>query len=327
MAKKPASKQDEKNNKEAFLKAAKGASKTWAKARKVDPGESMGQPEMEDGQYIAHHHKFTYGAKDGKAWASWTFNVAEGDNKGDKPNKFYALDRDVSMEQLSKDLQRGGFDIADLELADLPGIADELNDADPKATFKITVKNNEGTGKDKKGKKVTKKYLNLYVDKVIEDYEAEESDDEEDGEEDDTEETSEIEKGSTVTHKPKGAKKPLTYTVIKVGDDTLDLKDEEGNKLKGVPTDKCELVEDEEEDEDEDEEEDDKEDEEDEDEDPEKGNAVSYKAKGKKKATEWTVTKVDAKKRTCSLKNEDGDKVDGVSFDDVELVFEEDDEE
>lgn len=285
-------KKSEEQNKADFLKASKSGAKIWKQKRTVDPGQGFSQPELDDGQYIARHSKMTVGTTKAKLpYVSWTFVIAEGEDKGKRPNKFYNLDKEVGMEQLSKDLQRAGFDIADLELSEIPGLADEMNEDKP--YLRISVKNNEAEVKDPKtGKKVTKTFLNIFVDSLLEDYEPEDDEEEEEEKEEDTKKGKKSKKDEDEDEKPKGKGKGKK-------------KDEE-----------------------EEEEEEDEEDEEEEDDGiPEKGDAVLYKPKGKKKATEFTVTKVNTKAETCDLKNEDGDVHKGVAFDAVEIQFADDEEE
>lgn len=214
--------------------------------------------------------------------------IKNGDRKGEKWEQTIA----DCLEEIARDLKGFNVETDDLEIADLPSVADDLADSQP--ACRVEVKESK-TG-----------YLNVRIGKPVEDEdlpsiedvlpEGDDSSDDDDDDDDEDDDKPAPKKGGKVLPK---SKKPT--------------KDE----------DEDEDDEDEESDEDDDEDEpgdDDSDDDEDEDDDetpdempPAKGETVKAKPKGTQKPESYEVVTTNKSARTCTLKR----KKDGKTFKDV----------
>ncbi len=256
--------------KDAFLAKAGKFKKSFKEARKVDPGQSFSNPELPDGSYTCRLSGVNMGVseKTQAPYVSFQFKIVKGKFKGESPSVFHNLKDESKLEWLVKDCKRLLPEIDEkewggIELEDLIEKLEEIGNP----YVKLDVKNKEykaQTGPNK-GKMVNG--MNVYVGKVLEDYEEEdETDDEE--ETTDEEETSDEE-------------------------ETDEDGDAETEEEAGDP-------------------------------DPEKGSVVLFKAPKSRKATEYTVIKANPKTRQADIRNDEGVKHTGISFDELTLVFEDD---
>ena len=270
------------DSKADFMKKMGKYKKAYKEARTVDAGGSFSTPEMEDGSYEAKLTSVKAGVdKSDVPYVSLQFVVTKGPAKGERPSIYHGMRNEDSIEYLVKDCKRLGIETDEMELDETIDALLEL--ASEKPLVKIDVKNNEykATKGPNKGKKVNA--LNVYVGKILQ--ESEEVDDDDDEEEDDD-----------VENEDEG-----TDDGEEDSDDTDDGDSES--------------------DEDDSEDDEDEDDDDDEDVTPEKGNLVKHKAKGSRKATEFTVTKVNSKASTVDLKDAKGKTIKGVPFDAVEIVY------
>lgn len=213
--------------------------------------------------------------------------IKNGDRKGEKWEQTIA----DCLEEIARDLKGFNVETDDLEIADLPSVADDLADSQP--ACRVEVKESK-TG-----------YLNVRIGKPVEDEdlpsiedvlpEGDDSSDDDDDDDDDDDEPA-PKKGGKV---PPKSKKPA-----KDEDEDEDDEDEESdeNDDEDEPGD------------------DDSDDDEDEDEDevpdempPAKGETVKAKPKGTQKPESYEVVTTNKSARTCTLKR----KKDGKTFKDV----------
>lgn len=270
--------------KEAFLKKASKFKKDYKEARKADAGGSFETPVMADGSYVTKWTSMNCGAtKTDDPYVSFNFLVVDGKNKGDRPSIFHNLSSPEKLEYFVKDVKRLGVECDEMELGDTIEALEAA--VAEKPYVKIDVKNKEYKAKAGPNKGKLVKSLNVYVSKVLEDYDPDaEDEDENEGAdeepEDDEEEAADGEEGD---------------------DEESDDDSEESEDGDEADEDDVE-----------------------EDAVPEKGNAVLYKPKGSRKAIEFTVIKVNAKTETVDLKGDDGKTHKAVPFASVELVLEDD---
>jgi hypothetical protein len=214
--------------------------------------------------------------------------IKNGDRKGEK----WEQTVEDCLEEIARDLKGFSVETDELEIADLPSVADDLADEQP--ACRVEVK------ESKSG------YLNVRIGKPVEDDDLPkiedvmpEGNDDSDDDEDDEDEAPAKSKGKS---SPK-SKKPVKD---EDEDDDGDEEDEEESDS------------DEDEDEDEPGDDDDSDDEDEEDEVPDvmppaKGETVTAKPKGTQKAEKHEVLTVNKTAQTCTLKR----KRDGKTFKDV----------
>jgi len=146
-----------------FLEAAKKMDKTWAAARSGK--RSFAKAELKDGIYNAQVVKANVGTFKSKnkgggvvPFLSIRF-ICVKDNKdktavGQEPEMMFTFDAAdpektaKAMIRLAQNVQSLGFDTSDLNIGDLPALAEELTKDKP--TCKLSAKNNNG-------------FLNVYV--------------------------------------------------------------------------------------------------------------------------------------------------------------------
>lgn len=151
----------------------KKANKSWKK--EAAAGKSLGANDIDDGFYIVRWLKGLIEKGDSGLRLKITTKVLDGESKdgvdytGKKIVKSDGLEGDQSLQYLAKMLSRLGIDPEECDLTDLPEILVELNESKP--VMKIQVKT--------KGD-----FQNVYINKLVEDYEDEDGEDEEDEEED-----------------------------------------------------------------------------------------------------------------------------------------------
>ncbi len=278
-------KEESLKGKEAFLKKAAKYKKSFLKARKVEASTGFETPELDDGAYITKLTSVNFGVtKAGDPYISLNFKIVTGKNKNDRPSIFHNISNDEKLEYLVRDCKRLGIEADDMELEDMIGALEELLADGAEVYVKIDAKNKEW--KNPKTKKKESR-LNIYINKLLEDYDPDaeaEADDDEDADEGDEDEAEGTASGED-------------------DDDDSDEGDSEES-----------------EDADED-------DEPEEDVIPEKGNVVKYKPKGSRKALEFTVTKVNTKTETVDLKDDDGKAHKAVPFSAIEIIFSDDEDE
>jgi hypothetical protein len=197
------------------------------------------------------------------------------------------------------EMRKLGLETEDAELENMEEMASDLKEAAPYFRFSTTQS------------AATAQFPNPRVwenwNGVLEDYEPEDND-EVDEEDDDEEEVEEKPTKSSKGRKPKAA--------------VVEEESEEESETEEEDDDEENDDEESEEESDDDDDNDDNDDDDDDDEEeetivPEKGDECEYKEKGKRKPVTVTVTAVNEKKETCSVKDEAGKLHKEVSFDDL----------
>lgn len=262
-----------------FMKALKSKKAAYKKFKKAKKGGNFETSDIPDGTYECRWSaKCGVSQKSSEPYVSLNWVVTKGKYKGEKGNRYFDLGKDEQWEWLSSMLQ-SLLDEDTSGLGDDPeGIKDwidQVNDVHPLTETNIK-RSDDG------------RFLNAYVQALLEDEEGDEEDDEE--EEGDEEEYEE--------------------------------EDEEESDEEEEESDEEEYEEEDEEESEEDEEyEEDGEEEEEEEIEIAKGDEVSYKPPKSRKTWNCTVTRVNKTKRTCALESEDGEKTfKDVSWDDVETA-------
>lgn len=248
------------------------------------------------------------------AW-TWEFPELEG-KKGAHSGKKYkkapqvtvhtGLETDKNLAFLKKDL---GVLLPEVEL-------DELDLADDLEQLLKELTTNQPTCSGRVGISDDKQWQNVWPNELADGGSGDDEDEDEDEDEDSDEDEDEDDDSDSDDDED--------------DDEDEDEKPAKRGKKGGKKSEKEEDEDDEEEEEDDDEDEDSEEDEEeDEDEEPEieKGSKVLYTPPKGKKQLEYTVIKVDAKKKTAILKDSKGKKLDApVKLKVLELVAEEEED-
>jgi hypothetical protein len=323
-----------------FLNAAKRLREAWNKARKVkDSGGAANTRkiievlDLGDGDrlnIVARLHEVRCGKdKKNNPYVSFAFTGTRGKSKGLKFDIFRGLGErkfksgdtvsaEEAMERLFVDLQRLDYDTDGLELdEEFFDILDELTKEKPLVQLSV----------GRSGE-----FVNTYLNKRLEaDGEPETSetteeagDDDEDGpdvpadEEDDDDGDSEADDDSA-DDQPVSARGRKAAAGAGKG--------AAGAEKRGAPVDPDDDDDDDSDDSDSDDDDDDADDsgESEESEDPAKDDAVMYQPKGSKSPVECQVVSVNKAARTASVRRlEDGKEFKGVSWDKLEVIFEED---
>lgn len=274
-----------KGRDKAVQAAINKGKKAWKDARNTKPGGSdFSAPKLK--KYGTHKCKWdgAYGTdKNERLYATLTWTILSGADKGKSHNKYYAIQNDDDPEKALKAMSRlaadvqvlTGVDTSEDDFEDVSSLFDLIDDIHKDNPVAMTDIKENG------------EYLNVFINELVEDEDDDEEEDDSDEEEEDEEE-----------EKPKrGAKKATTSSGGKGG---------KGGK-KSSKSDEDD-DDDEEEEEDEEESDDDDEEEEDEIQEPEKGDTVSYKPPRAKKAVTCEVKTVNKRAQTCKLVSEDGEK-------------------
>lgn len=156
----------------AFLDAAQAVEKTWKEARKVQ-GNGGGFPDIDEGTFTATLTGASFGAFAGKEegkgrnkkvgkptpWFRLAYTISDGPHANKVPFELYRFgdDSQMTMEIFCQQLQRLGYETSELELKDLPELAEALlND---KPACQIRVKKNVGQNGNT--------YWHVYVNKQL----------------------------------------------------------------------------------------------------------------------------------------------------------------
>lgn len=251
----------------------------------------------EPGVYTTKLTKLDIGkSQAGNARAMWYFKITEHDEyEGEVISKLSMLDDEDRISYFLSDLARFGYDPADIEPGDLAKIAAELNKLKPEVVVRVK----PWESGDKSG-------VNVYINKVVEDDEADEDDDDGDDEVE-VDEDEEIEEEDEE---------------IEEEEDGEDEEEEEEDDDDGEEEEEDEDADEEEEDEDEDEEDEDEEDEGEEDDDDEidydVGSRIEFKS-GRGTAT-GTIKKMQ--RSQAVVKHDRTGALVKVPFDKIEYVLE-----
>ena len=277
-----------------FLKKLGKAKKAFSKARSVKAGGND-MVLVSPGRRIVRLQSVKFDVnKNDVPYVMFNTVCVSSDNEGDigqpakaminiesrsgtsKAGKEYSISEQDCFERICKNFQNFGYDTDDLDLEDLVELAEQV--AEDQHAAQITIKDSNG-------------FLNLYVNKFVEDENL-----------------------------------PSIEDVVEESDDVPFDDDEEDED-----DDDDLVDDDEEESDDDDEYEDaEDEDDEDEDEDfePAKGMSVSAKPKGTKRTSEYKVSTVSRAKQTCTLIRErDDKKFVSVPWELIEAEVEEDEDE
>lgn len=196
-------------------KLAKKAGKKWDSAKKMAAENGGGNPNVEDGRYIAQIKKFEAGTSaGGRDQVARDFVIIEGESKGEKLRDYQGLDTDKGISFFMRDLERLGYEKPD-GMEDCGDIVDEINKEQPKV--RITVKNSEN-------------FQNVYIDKALSADEVEDGGEEAEGVA--AEEEIEIEVGMTVVATVDG--KEVEGKVVKILEAAgkVKIEDEDGETYK-----------------------------------------------------------------------------------------------
>lgn len=276
-----------KGRDKAVQAAINKGKKAWKDARNTPPGGSdFSAPKLK--KYGTHKCKWdgAYGTdKNERLYATLTWTILSGADKGKSHNKYYAIQNDDDPEKALKAMSRlaadvqvlTGVDTSEDDFEDVSSLFDLIDDIHKDNPVAMTDIKENG------------EYLNVFINELVEDEDDDEEDNEEDDEEDEEEEDEEEEKPK------RGAKKA---TASSGG------KDGKGGKKSS----KSDEDDDDDEEEEEDEEESDDDDEDEEVQEPEKGDTVSYKPPRAKKVVTCEVKTVNKRAQTCKLVSEDGEK-------------------
>lgn len=173
---KPAGKSADKEAKgmkidpKAFLAAAKAGMSQWKKSRTVEPKTGGGIPEdFRTGTYNAQLIDASLGVKrvdekngriTKKVDAPSTqikFKLVGGSFPGFTTSQFQTLNSETGWNIFSETIQKLGYDTKEMELADVPGVIDELKKEQPYVSLYIKREDSEQYGTQ----------LRVYVNKVL----------------------------------------------------------------------------------------------------------------------------------------------------------------
>lgn len=279
-----------KGRDKAVQAAINKGKKAWKDARKTPPGGSdFSAPKLK--KYGTHKCKWdgAYGTdKNERLYATLTWTILSGADKGKSHNKYYAIQNDDDPEKALKAMSRlaadvqvlTGVDTSEDDFEDVSSLFDLIDDIHKDNPIAMTDIKENG------------EYLNVFINELVED---EDEDDEEDDDSEDEEEEDEEEEDEEEEKPKRGAKKATASSGGKGG---------KGGKKSS----KSDEDDDDDEEEEEDEEESDDDDEDEEVQEPEKGDTVSYKPPRAKKVVTCEVKTVNKRAQTCKLVSEDGEK-------------------
>lgn len=269
-----------KGRDKAVQAAINKGKKAWKEARNTPPGGSdFSAPKLK--KYGTHKCKWdgAYGTnKNEQLYATLTWEIVSGADKGKSHNKYYAIQNDDDPDKALKALSRlaadvqalTGVDTSEDEYEDISTLFDLIDEIHKDSPIAMTDIKENG------------EYLNVFINELLDEEGDDEDESDDDEEDEDEEEEEEV--------KPKrGAKKAPAKTASG------------GKGGKKPPKDV-------EEDEDDEEEEDEEEDDDEEAQEPEKGDTVSYKPPRAKKEITCEVKTVNKRAQTCKLESEDGEK-------------------
>lgn len=194
----------------------------------VKSGGSYEQQPIDDGTYVATVESGRTGTdKNGNPYVAFDFKVLRGEFQGVRLNKFHSIAEkgrrtlEQALGSLLTDVSRlASQDVADIQPEDVETLVSDLNDENP--VVQIAVVNSEYNGNN---------YINVYVNKRLEDSDAPAigSSDDSDGEDD-------PEVGDWYEYTPPKRKTPVNVEVMAVDSDeeTVDLKTQEDKTFDGV---------------------------------------------------------------------------------------------
>lgn len=172
----------------------KKAGKNWKKDDKAGKELKRGS-DVDDGTYVARLREvkleFADGGK-GRPQSVWRFVILDGESGGESAEgkkvwKYDGLDQEQSLQYAAKDLSTLGIDPEEVGLEDLPEIYEELTEAKPVCKIVLRTKG---------------EFQNVYVNKLLEDW-----DEDEDESDDEDEEEAPKKKSKTEAKSTKKSKK------------------------------------------------------------------------------------------------------------------------
>lgn len=150
----------------AWDEVAKKSEGAFKKARENSDGGGFKIPDIEDGEYTAKPKKFKCGTypekvvngklKPAGMYVNLTFVISEGDEEGTSIPMRFNPNSDSQLEFMVGQLERFGYDLSALKLAELPDFLKEVCKDAPTVTLAITNDEYEG-----------KKQLKVYINGLV----------------------------------------------------------------------------------------------------------------------------------------------------------------
>jgi hypothetical protein len=146
-----------------FGSAVSKFKKNWDTAKKQKP-DSFEDAKLPEGKYFIRVASARCGLTkaDKTPYVSFNFRVIRGPHTGARLSKYSGLEKDTDIEYLSKDFQRMGYEVSDLELGEIEDLVADIAKSKPYLDAQIK----HDTYVNKKGVEVESQrlYVNSAVD-------------------------------------------------------------------------------------------------------------------------------------------------------------------
>ena len=147
-----------------FGSAVSKFKKNWDTAKKQKP-DSFEDAKLPEGKYFIRVASARCGLtkKDKTPYVSFNFRVVRGPHTGARLSKYSGLEKDTDIEYLSKDFQRMGYEVVDLELGEIEDLVADINKSKPylDGQIKHDTYTDKKTGEDKESQRL---YINAAVE-------------------------------------------------------------------------------------------------------------------------------------------------------------------
>jgi len=117
----------------------KGLSAAWKKNRKehAESKSDFSDDKVESGDYVATVTARAGVDKNKNSYFAFAFTISRGDSKGSKFSSFYGLQRESAIDILMGQVEALGYDLDEVELTDLPNLAETLTNDPPEVRIQV----------------------------------------------------------------------------------------------------------------------------------------------------------------------------------------------
>lgn len=117
----------------------KGLDKAWKKTRKehAESKTDFEDDRVDSGDYVATVTARAGVDKNNNSYFAFAFTISRGDSKGSKFSSFYGLQRESAIDILMGQVEALGYDLDEVELTDLPNLAETLTNDPPEVRIQV----------------------------------------------------------------------------------------------------------------------------------------------------------------------------------------------